>query len=185
MPNHCENILTIAGPVETQRVFQESVRDVENDLCFSLERLVPTPPFMMDDDLAERLDQRIGQVKRGPEMLPSWYSWRVNNWGTKWDVWDASWKADDFGLEYRFITAWSPPRPWLHAVAQIFPDLSFAIRYMDEGYCCHGWGVFKGEEWRCEEVPLDFPDNAEDEDAYWPTIGDISVPLSAFSEIEA
>lgn len=43
---------------------------------------------------------------------PSWYKWRVEKWGTKWNAYDTSvLKQEPSRLVITFETAWSPPEP--------------------------------------------------------------------------
>ena len=45
-----------------------------------------------------------------PEGVEDWYSWNVNNWGTKWDANVYQWDREDNNtLSVIFDTAWSPP----------------------------------------------------------------------------
>jgi hypothetical protein len=74
------------------------------------------------------------------QVLPEWYKWRCENWGTKWDVCGSD--IDEDGLEYsddkkvawfsfRCWTAWAPPVPvWdrLHAMG-----IEVEADYQDEG----------------------------------------------------
>lgn len=44
-----------------------------------------------------------------PEGTEDWYSWCVENWGTKWDTSQLFWSQDDKSLYVTCETAWSPP----------------------------------------------------------------------------
>jgi hypothetical protein len=44
-----------------------------------------------------------------PEGTEDWYSWCVENWGTKWDTSQLFWSQDDKSLFITCETAWSPP----------------------------------------------------------------------------
>lgn len=62
-----------------------------------------------------------------------WYSWSVNNWGTKWDTSasDCNPYEDGKGVDMYFETAWSPPIAFFDAmVAQGFRVSS---SYTEEG----------------------------------------------------
>lgn len=51
-------------------------------------------------------------VPRPPEFDEgdSWYTWNVENWGTKWEASIYSWeKLNDNSIRINFDTAWSPP----------------------------------------------------------------------------
>jgi hypothetical protein len=88
-----------------------------------------------------------------------WYSWRVNNWGTKWDVGgeDAFGERilpDDNTVVLSFDSAWSPPIEFyifmkgqgFHIRASYFePGMAFCGDWID------GMDNYYGGEWR------DFP----------------------------
>jgi hypothetical protein len=63
-----------------------------------------------------------------------WYSWSVENWGTKWGSYECrgpKWKKDIFC--FSFETAWSPPTPIFHKLAKMFPNITIVNAWMDEG----------------------------------------------------
>jgi hypothetical protein len=114
------------------------------------------------------------QELRDKYGFDNWYDWRINKWGTKWDV-DIEFREEDSDNECLFISfdsAWSPPCNWLLKVSQDFPNLKFELEY-EEGGCC-----FKGVttcyakeelfddkcwEWYgdCGECEQDFNQNGE------------------------
>ena len=58
--------------------------------------------------------------------------WRLDNWGTKWDVDDAEVIERGEGIVgYRFWTLWTPAFPWVEAVARRHPELTFRYVYLD------------------------------------------------------
>lgn len=74
-----------------------------------------------------------------------WYSWSVENWGTKWNAYNFQEVTDADG-EYEFLiqTAWSFPKPVFEAIAAVFPALRFWCRCFDEGWGFAGDGWFNG-----------------------------------------
>ena len=82
----------------------------------------------------------------------TWYSWCIENWGTKWDaIGDCEWDdvPDENGegnAEVRFDTAWSPPVAWLEHVAEMYPALHFTLHYREDGCCFKGVAVADGGE---------------------------------------
>jgi len=69
-----------------------------------------------------------------------WYSWQVHNWGTKWNAYEiGAWSLGFEGAEIIFCTAWSPPIAFLVNASKKFQDLTFEIKYSDEG------GAFVGK----------------------------------------
>lgn len=64
-----------------------------------------------------------------------WYSWRIQNWGTKWNAYSVDLeRTDDTTVELKFDTAWSPPEPIFAAIAEKFPDLRIIGACFDEGW---------------------------------------------------
>lgn len=104
MPNWCENRIKISGPTKKINKLWE---DINNDGL--LNTLHPQP----DNLFLENLDpeKRLELDKDG---VPNWYDWRVENWGTKWEI-----SSEDLCLLDNsdgtscvwgdFVSAWSPP----------------------------------------------------------------------------
>ena len=109
MPNWCNNSITISGPTETIKQLWDDAQtagsyvDEDGNTVEQfglLNAMVPQPDFDSVTDLKEG--------------MPNWWTWRVNTWGTKWDI-------SDEGLEYVdnkdgtshitgwFDSAWAPP----------------------------------------------------------------------------
>ncbi len=60
-------------------------------------------------------------------------NWQRYNWGTKWNCRDSKVKArDDKNLIYDFVTAWSPPIPWLAKISKKYPNCFFQLFYVNE-----------------------------------------------------
>ena len=107
-------------------------------------------------DPAERKDRTCnvcggsGEERVGME---GWYTWRVRNWGTKWD---ASFGepflalgASDADVDettaalggtitptvavYKFDTAWAPPALFVESASEQFPELEFELRFGEPG----------------------------------------------------
>lgn len=57
-----------------------------------------------------------------------WYSWSIQNWGTKWNAYNQS--RD--GNSIRFDTAWSTPEPIFRKLAELFPNSEFEVKFADE-----------------------------------------------------
>ena len=57
---------------------------------------------------------------------PTWYEWRIEHWGTKWNACDAELtETGDGSLHIKFDTAWSFPFPIFRKLAADFPMLNF------------------------------------------------------------
>jgi hypothetical protein len=71
------------------------------------------------------------------EEKDNWYHWRIQNWGTKWDIGDdehghAPDDSNPTQYFYDFETAWSPPLEWLAAIVPDFPGLRFELGWYEE-----------------------------------------------------
>lgn len=82
---------------------------------------------------------------RDGELQPyDWYTWRLVNWGTKWDLGDETEVREDYEdgkLEYHFDTAWSPPFEWLETASKKYPQLNFRLQYEEGGNNFEGYVV--------------------------------------------
>lgn len=94
MPNWCQNRVTFSGDAEQIKEIRELFM---NDAPF--EKILPQPA----DEDSPKAESSLS--------VPDWYIWRVNNWGTKWDIsaQDVSFDQDDEDyLQIEFDTAWAP-----------------------------------------------------------------------------
>lgn len=118
MPNWCENIVTVTGPAETLKTFVEFVKgknDNDSPLSFSFESVLPTPPNLLNE---------------------GWYEWRLENWGTKWDLSDMDEEEiipEDGYCRWSFYTAWGPADGICTILRDKFPDLHISWFYHEPG----------------------------------------------------
>jgi hypothetical protein len=140
MPNWCSNILVVMGKKDEVEKFK--LRCGEEKM---LENHFPTPNELLinesparDKDLSEELFTKYG--------AKDWYDWRVNNWGTKWEVSDLFLKEDNnidgnlIALVYTFDTAWAPPEIGIQNISGMYKDVIFHLEFEEpgmafEGYC--------------------------------------------------
>ena len=123
MPNWIKNSVSVCVPKgvdkERLRVFSELVGD-----DFSFERISPMP---------EKLNQEEIELEKIPwNYVPEWYTWRLENWGCKWDssevtfIYDhiyTGFPNDKVMLSCCFNTPWSPPVEICFKLRHDFPDL--------------------------------------------------------------
>jgi hypothetical protein len=67
---------------------------------------------------------------------PTWYGWKVHNWGTKWDLHVEVHEVEVDEPEMwvlSFDSAWSPPEAAIHKIAADYPELQFEISYHEPG----------------------------------------------------
>ena len=159
MPNWCMNVLTIYGGESKTAPVCESMKGVlpsdegNSETPFSFHSVIPQPDFLLD----ENDPRRTGKPPKSSELLaslsntdqrvmPDWYTWRCDKWGTKWDI-----SPDNIFVEkrarsvmYSFETAWSPPHPVIAALSAKFPTVKMMLRFREEGMGFKGSITFLG-----------------------------------------
>jgi hypothetical protein len=138
MPNWCENHLTVIHADATQLVRVQ-------DAYARRELFQEFVPCNVDEYIA--------------------YSWRVENWGTKWDVGGEAGDFDmvDNQLIVRFDTAWAPPLGFYEKLTELGfdvnayyyePGMEFCGRWTSE----HGndeYSIDGNSNWVTENIPVD------------------------------
>jgi len=128
MPNHTDNRVTLSH-ADSQKI--DAIYNVMNtDDTELLNHIIPMPPE--------------------EEIASGWYDWRLDNWGTKWDIYETHCNRIDANtLSMTFYTAWSPPIP----VFDKLVDMGFEVnaRYLDEGWMYIG-EYDNGEDWMTDNV---------------------------------
>jgi len=158
MPNWCDNNLYISHP---DKKMMKKALTAWNKGKF-LSTLVPEPDYKTVK-VKPTFDSSHITGKPQPEFVnpdQAWWDWRVQNWGTKWDIgWeDYQDKAElngDHSMFVNFQSAWSPPTD---AYAKLI-EMGYSIKaYYFEGGCafCGKW-----EDGHDEGYSLDFPDEAK------------------------
>lgn len=169
MPNHCENILGIAGDKEDVEKFLEFVSrpvphkgkqevSIFDNLIPMPEELSGTNKSFMNENSSEEsvsLQEKFG--------YDNWYDWALNNWGTKWGDYELTkstiqtmdssrWNSEIDSIEYRkvyymhfyYTTAWGPGSDEImSALAEQFPQLNAMLYYEEPGMGFAGFVVVK------------------------------------------
>lgn len=92
----------------------------------------------------------------------TWYRWRLNNWGTKWNAYDVSlWVNDtEDGAVITFDTAWSGVPDLIEKLAKKFPNIYFEYKFADEDFAQNtGYGDTDEEG----NLYMNYPDGDSDE----------------------
>ena len=143
MPNHTDNRVILSHDDSQQIDMIYNIMNTDDTpLC---QTLIPMPKAL--------------EGTQGLSDSPNWYDWRLQNWGTKWDVYETHCtRIDANTLQLTFYTAWSPPIP----VFDKLVDMGFEVnaRYLDEGWMYAGEYV-DGDDWTTDDVeslPETYPD---------------------------
>jgi len=157
MPNWCSNTLEIKGPTKKLEEFSKTIKDGEG----FFNTILPLPKQLEETTSTTPKDSNQPLI----DGANNWYDWRVNNWGTKWDVdgEDSFYTNElkDFDtledgtersvLTLAFDTAWSPPEGIFEELSRqgfgikayyYEPGMDFAGRWEDgddEGIQVHDY----------------------------------------------
>ena len=118
MPNWCNNNITIRAPKKKLDKIVKAAKKGE-----LLNHFLPMPKEL-DGTTADGSKDKAMIKKTG---YSDWYSWRVDNWGTKWDidVYEGSIsRVDDETVQFGFDSAWAPPIDAYKAVQDKHEDIS-------------------------------------------------------------
>jgi len=115
MPNHCNNTLTIKS--DNTGFLQDLMNELKMDDSDNPKFLEKLVPFTAETNY-------------------EWdYYWCIENWGTKWDIFNVFHASlDGDTLEVHFTTAWSPPIDAL-VRGMLKHGYTFDL-YYEEGGCC-------------------------------------------------
>ena len=114
MPNWCNNTITLTGPKEKiTAIYAKAKKD---DAL--LQQLKPMPDALEGTTSPA---PKEGKVQPLVDGFDNWYDWRVQNWGTKWDVDMEGLELSDDGTTITgwFDSAWAPP---IHAYEYFLTD---------------------------------------------------------------
>ena len=114
MPNWCNNSITITGPIDVIRPLYEQACDDANDETGLLDAMCPMPKALHETESPSRSSEEAQAELIAQYGASDWYSWRVNNWGTKWEISSEGLEFEDNGdgtatLSGWFDSAWAPP----------------------------------------------------------------------------
>lgn len=109
-----------------------------------------------------------------------WYSWCVENWGTKWDLGEVSEATVELPAEleqlaaededprgsarFAFETAWGPPVEGFRQISEMFPELTFELDYSEPGMGFAGTATIRGGELNEVSREVVWEDECEDEE---------------------
>jgi hypothetical protein len=188
MPNYCNNVVEIRGPVAQVKAL------VDHKLDF--QKIHPYPPELditAGREGADDSPEQIALVAAEESNLKkhgykNWYDWCVNNWGTKWnaggdnDAMQVDYDEDvnDQGTAlFQFDTAWAPPLGVLEKLMETHPELSIECRYHEPGVGF--FGVWTDGSDRCYETEQ-FP---KSNDPFWTQHADGRLLDETFGLVES
>lgn len=131
----------VAAGRPVDRFLENDFRSASDVLHYqNVMRMLAEGPFI---DTDRDLNDFISCCKALKETgYAFWFDWCIAKWGTKWNAYD----AEDRGDCVRFATAWSPPTPFIKALAKRFQDERIEFSWADEdsGYNVGSFSVING-----------------------------------------
>ena len=156
MPNWCNNNISISGPIETIRTLweQATAEGEDNGL---LDAMMPMP---------KELEGTTAPSEDGND----WYSWRVNNWGTKWEVSTEGLEFTDnedgtASIDGWFDSAWAPPVGAYEHFSDMMDNCSLSASYYEPGMDFAGFWI-DGEDEYCEDLHSEYEAGDDASDLY-------------------
>ena len=141
MPNWCNNSITITGPKDKiTSLYNEAIRDTKGEDVGLLNAMMPMP-------------QELEGTTSPSEDGVDWYSWRVNNWGTKWEVSSEGLELSEDGTEITgwFDSAWAPPIGAFEHYCEQNTDVELVCYYEEPGMDFAGkWD--NGNDAYCDDI---------------------------------
>ena len=133
MPNWCNNNISISGPTKTIKQLWD---DAQTGHKFQDDDGNTVEQFGLLNAMAPQPDfDSVTDLKEG---MPDWWTWRVSNWGTKWDISDEGLEFIDYGngtseITGWFDSAWAPPIEAYNTFTEANPDCSIQANYEEGG----------------------------------------------------
>ena len=187
MPNWCDNQITITGPNSVIDKIEKIVKEEkeENGL---LNFFHPMPKELEGTTSPSSASDKPQPMIQG---FDNWYDWRVENWGTKWELCEfygvdrqhLNDSLDESTISFAFSSAWAPP---IGAYEQFLADNENCSlkAYYYEGGC-----DFMGE-WDNGSDDCYAPSDYKSTDDFWQdgigsTLDDIFNITESMAEYEA
>lgn len=127
MPNWCNNSTTISGNKEQIDKFEAFLNEKSGKEWFDF--FLPCPKELTDVDSPNKTDNVNELIEKYGHG--DWYSWSVENWGTKWNTDAQDWSRDGDSISFWFDSAWAPPTALYDKITAEGYDVE--AYYLEEG----------------------------------------------------
>ncbi len=121
----------------TKEEFTKLLDSIDGKIITNRDKLSPIEE--KDVEKVERLDELVKIGKQAIDNVfnyghSTWYSWSIENWGTKWNAYD----FEECGDNLCFSTAWNPCINVLRELSRQHPEITIEHMYADE---CLGYNT--------------------------------------------
>ena len=132
-----------------------------------------------DSEMIKRVSESFGKDNLLKEFVSppegfnyddEWYSWNIENWGTKWDVRGDIEESDENSITLFFQSAWSPPLVFYKTLFEDYgfefttyyyePGMGFCGKFetSDDRLLDEYYDIQNDLEWVKENIPEDIDD---------------------------
>ena len=147
MPNWCNNSITVKGDTESIDNFEKFLKDGNGKEWFDF--FLPCPKELTDVDSPNKTDNVNELIEKYGHG--DWYSWSVENWGTKWNTDAQDWSRDGDSISFWFDSAWAPPTALYDKITAEGYDVE--AYYLEEGM------GFVGKYWEGADDYYEYTDS--------------------------
>lgn len=147
MPNWCNNSTTISGNKEQIDKFEAFLNEKSGKEWFDF--FLPCPKELTDVDSPNKTDNVNELIEKYGHG--DWYSWSVENWGTKWNADAQDWSRDGDSISFWFDSAWAPPTALYDKITAEGYDVE--AYYLEEGM------GFVGKYWEGADEYYEYTDS--------------------------
>lgn len=169
MPNWFYFTLNVSGEEKDVQEFVENVKGTEKFETegreFDFNHFIPQPDNIFRDPLSSDKEKELDELG-----IPSWYTWNIVNWDTKWNA-NVECEYGDGGdyHTYEMATAWAFPESVMRKMIEMYPKLNFHI-VGDEESGAYGIYWSTVEDTFIAEEPTTV-DEANGREVYWDSKG--------------
>ena len=152
MPNWCDNEVRIyIDDPEVMADFKEFVKgeiegkDEKVQVPFCFASIMPEPDYettpvsrthpSIKAQFAKTEEENTAIMENEPTIREdSWWDWRIQNWGTKWEATIDHYEENGNEIVMEFQTAWNPPNGIYNALNDKYGDkIHISWFYREEG----------------------------------------------------
>jgi len=127
MPNWCSNSVTITSNKENIDEFEAFLNEKNGKEWFDF--FAPCPEELTNVDSPNENKNHNALLEKYGHA--DWYSWSVENWGTKWNADAQDWSREGDSVSFWFDSAWSPPTNLYEKIS--LTDYDIEAYYLEEG----------------------------------------------------
>ena len=167
MPNWCNNNISITGPNSVIDKIEKIVKEDDSHKENGLLNFFHPMPKELDGTTAP--SSSADKPQPMVEGFDNWYDWRVENWGTKWELcefygvdrqYHSEQNEGESTITFGFDSAWSPPINAYEQFLRDNEDCSLKAWYYEGG--CDFMG-----EWDNGQDDCFAPSDYKSTDDFW------------------